>query len=253
MGHASEPKAAEATRPPRAKRAKAASTAVTSDGTAALTDEQVAVARDGMFDMFSKVAAAFPVIRVSTGRVSVSNLAAFVRSFQLSAAPAYKKLDGCSSSELWIGGVPVDAAPADIATSALTGRAGGAAAAVERARKAKLSVTVQDVAAAPAAEADSVEVRAVTVWRDAASLDAVIAGSSAADPSDELRVYKAAMMTLAPYFTKPPTVEVFRLAHQRSDPIRLPVAAEAPKRVRAKRKQAVTPDAAPVGPEAGLR
>lgn len=238
----------------RAKRTSKTKRAAASDsasvgGDAAVDPAAPSVALPGLYDMFSRDASAFPVVRVSTGRVPVSSLAAFIRSFQLSAAPAYRGVEGCLSAALWIAGLPADAAPADISTSALTSRAGGAAAAVERARKAR-----ETAAEASEVAADSVEVRAVTVWRDAASLDAVIAGSAGADASESLRTYKSAMTALAPYFSEAPTSEVLRQAQGWYAPGLMPSApAETTGRRSSKAKASNLSDAATVGPELGLR
>lgn len=67
------------------------------------------------FPLFSKDPTTFPYVRISHTTVQASKLPAFLRTYQLSVTPAYLSSPGLSSLQLLIGDVPVDAAPADIA------------------------------------------------------------------------------------------------------------------------------------------
>jgi hypothetical protein len=166
--------------------------------------------------LFSSDPRAFPVVRVSRGRVSAAHLPAFIRSFQLKAAPAYEQLDGCLGAQLWIGDVPMDASPSDICTSALVGRSAGprvaAASAIARRRAAAAGSAADSVAEGDDSDAATVTVSAVTTWRDIAALEAVTVASHATGDAATLQAYAAAMATLGPYFRGTPTSELVRQA-----------------------------------------
>jgi hypothetical protein len=137
------------------------------------------------YDIFSRRASDWPVVRTSAGAVSASSLPAFARAFQLRALPAYAASRGCLSAALWLGEVPLDAAPADVCASALAARAGAARG-----------------GGAGAGAAAAVPVTAVTAWASAEALEA----ATAAPP------YVDAMATLSQFFLAPPRVTVVRKA-----------------------------------------
>jgi len=218
--------------------------------------------------LFSSDPRAFPVVRVSRGRVPAAHLPAFVRSFQLKAAPAYEQLDGCLGAQLWIGDVPMDASPSDICTSALVGRSAGprvaAASATARRTAAAAGSAADSVAEGDDSDAGTVAVSAVTTWRDIAALEAVTGAadgaSHATGDAAKLQAYAAAMATLGPYFRGSPTSELVR---QASGGFAVPLPQSSPGRPRRTAKARAANASAPaaatrgdglaVGEELGLR
>jgi len=203
----------------RPKRERLASLAGT-EGASTAENHRRGISETASRHLFSSDPRAFPVVRVSRGRVSSAHLPAFIRSFQLKAAPAYEQLDGCLGAQLWIGDVPMDASPSDICTSALVGRSAGprvaAASAMARRRAAAAGSAADSVADGDDSDAGTVAVTAVTTWRDSAALEAVTGAadgvSHSAGDVAKLQAYAAAMATLGPYFRGTPTSELVRQA-----------------------------------------
>ena len=175
------------------------------------------------FELFAADPRAFPLVRLSKARVLKSQLPAFIRSFQLRAVPAYRALPGCSGVQLWVGGVPPAASPAEICTAALVGKSAGPLAIVAAKRRrsegggASRSPRSDLLGADGSAEADddgAVPVTAVYVWNDAAALDSALAPSDAdaAPASAAAAAYAAAMESLRPYFRERPTSQLVRRA-----------------------------------------
>lgn len=68
--------------------------------------------------------APLPVVRASTGTVTVGNLSAFVRTYELLALPAYAAAPGCLEARLLLGDVPAGASRGSLmAASTGAGRA----------------------------------------------------------------------------------------------------------------------------------
>ena len=149
------------------------------------------------YDLFSRRALDWPVVRTSSAAVSASSLPAFLRAFQLSVQPFYAAAAGCRSVALWVGEVPADAAPADVCASALVGRAraGMPSLAARRAAQRGGHDNVGGVGGASA-----VPVTAVTTWTCAAALEEATSSSA----------YAEAMSSLAIFFIAPPSTRVVR-------------------------------------------
>ena len=121
-----------------------------------------------------------PLARVAIGRVSLGNVPALVRSYELLLLPLYRSCAGCLRAELLLGDVPTGASRGQVLASA-TGAGRGAA----------------DVA-----------VQSLTLWADAESL-------SAAQARED---YAAAMKQLQTLFVEAPaSVQWARMAAWSAD------------------------------------
>lgn len=66
----------------------------------------------------ANVWAPLPVVRISTGKVTLGNLLAFIRTYELLCLPAYKSSEGCLDARLLIADLPAGVSRGSLAQSA---------------------------------------------------------------------------------------------------------------------------------------
>lgn len=152
----------------------------------------------------------------------MGNIAAFAKSYQLKAVPAFQSLRGCLSAYLTIEGGPEgiitpDASPAEIMSASFVARGD------------------------QGADSPAVTVTSTTIWRDFESLQNVTNGNGSSHDDAASSAYVDAMQALAPYFLSVPEVTLSRQ-----------VAATATKETRVDSSDSAG-DGVGVGPELGLR